>query len=507
MAATADPPIYRLPNELILHVARQLRARSWQNELNSLRNFCLTSKRLHPMATEELYAGAYLPVSCGCHPSVNATLQFIRTLFERPELAAKVKSLRFSIVRRRVHKLYREKKFALKAIREECLKRLLALGYREDDPWWASLVNDVESAYAGVLLTMLPNLEMLNFSVREHHRGMTTSDPMSAFFGTSTAPAITTALQNVQELTTTDIGFIRNFKFSKLRTLAFTRINLGTMMQLNGPNTIPGTTELRELRIGVSIQLLDEAYMREMCVCLRDLFEALGCNKLTTLRIMLYNDAYCLGQSPTFRIRYLMSQLEPVSENLQTLEIDLDPDDETIEWSWFLALCDEPITSFDKLPMLENLKVPKDFLFNDAILDEEEEEDCGVHLHDMPETLKRLDIVAPDLAVIEWVGFYVHNAAGELPDFKTLVLHCHDGLVSPASEFATGVSSVWVELWDACRVESFVCDGKDGEEMALVDLYELDPEVDSELEDEDDDMPPLEPFDDDTPGIFIDDVD
>ncbi|KAF2637729.1 hypothetical protein P280DRAFT_471908 [Massarina eburnea CBS 473.64] len=495
MATTEESFIYRLPDELLLHVARQLRPRRRLATLGPLRSLSRTSKKLHSIAQEELYAGAWLPVSCGCHPRVNAAVQLLRTLLQRPERAAKVKKLRFSIVRRRVDELYREKQFDLDGIRAQCFKRLTALGYLEGHPWWTSLANDVESAYVGVLLSLLPNLETLHFTVREHHRGWPTLEPMSALFGMSTAPdAVVAALKNVRKLSTQDYGFMRDVSISKLKQLSLTRLDTGTVLRLNGPNSLPGATELQELCVGVSVQLLEAMYMHEMRVCLRDLFEALGCKKLKTLRIMLFNDAYCLGLTPVFSIQYFMKQLEPVLPTLRTLEIVLDFDDESTEWAWFFTQCEDPIESFEKLPVLEHLKLPQEFLFKYG-------GDRGISPVNIPKSLKSLGIVAPDHDIIEWVMKLLTLDDSSNVGLKTFVLHCRDGLIGPASDFASNVSPVWVELFDSYGIQSFLCDGRDGEKVSLTKLYELDPEdawedeeedEADEDDDDDDDMPSLE---------------
>lgn len=109
-----------------------------------------------------LYANAVLPASCNCHPTVNSALQLLRTLLERPKLAAHVKALRLVVVRRNVSKLYEtefpKKHLDLAALKELSYRKLTSLGYSPEHPWWSSLKNSLESAYAGLLLCMLPNL-------------------------------------------------------------------------------------------------------------------------------------------------------------------------------------------------------------------------------------------------------------------------------------------------------------------------------------------------------------
>jgi hypothetical protein len=161
------------------------------------------------------------------------------------------------------------------------------------------------------------------------------------------------------------------------------RIDIGTVLRLNGPNTLRGASQLKELSLGVSIQFLDEDYLRDMQVCFTDVFDALGCKKLTRLNIMLGNDAYSMGAERDFRIDYFISQLDLVSSTLHVLEIDLDPHEDGDEWSWFLGQCTKPLKSLKKFPKLQRLKLPQEFLFSHAL------DNDGISPARFPRTLQR----------------------------------------------------------------------------------------------------------------------
>jgi hypothetical protein len=499
MGATKMPAIYNLPDELLLQTTDYLRAHQSAEQLRHLRQLCLVSKKLLPIAQEQLYAGAILPISCGCHPKVSAAVQLLRTLLDRADLAPKVKALRFSIVRRAIGTLYEEQGFAIEKVREKCFTKLSKLGYDAGHPWRAALENDLESAYGGVLLSLLPNLEKLDFAAKDHHRGFPTVEPTSAFFGTSAPPEATVrALAKIQNFVAADLSFLRDMAFANLKVMDLKRIDIGTVLRLNGPNTLRGATQLEDLSLGVSIQFLDEDYLRDMQVCLGDVFAALGCKKLARLDIMLGNDAYSLGAERDFRVNYFMSQLDLVSSTLRTLEVDLDPHEDGEEWTWFLSQVTKPIESLEKFPELRRLKMPQEFLFLD---------DTGILPGNLPHTIQRVDVVAPDQDIYAWAIRFTDPAV-HLPNFKTLCLQCRNGLNRSKSGFSERVSSLWVIL-EAHGIDSYACNIADGEESSLTRLYSLDPETDSdedsdedadeweeedeESEDsEDDDLPPLE---------------
>jgi len=203
-----------------------------------------------------------------------------------------------------------------------------------------------------------------------------------------------------------------------------------------------------------------------------------------------------------------------VSSTLRTLEIDLDPHEDGEEWIWFLSQIAKPIESLEKFPALRRLKIPQDFLFLN---------DTGIFPVDLPRTIQRVDIVAPDYDIYAWAKRFTDTAAN-LPDFETLCLQCRNGLNKPKIGFSQRVSSLWVTL-EADGINSYVSNIADGEETSLTLLYSLDPETDSEnesfssdgeeYEDEDgdsddEDLPPLEDISDSTDDemeLLVDGVD
>ncbi|KAF1974587.1 hypothetical protein BU23DRAFT_96019 [Bimuria novae-zelandiae CBS 107.79] len=517
----------RLPSELLLHITKYLRA----SDITHIRNLCLVSKKLLPLAQEVLYANATLPLACSCHPTVNSALQLLRTLLENPSLAKHVKTLRFSVVRRNVGQLYEaefpKKNFDLVGLQELCSRKLTALGFIEGHPWWASLKNNVESAYAGLLLCVLPNLTNLQYTLKELHRGYGVMDPIPAFFGTTAPPAAlgTTLAKTLQELCMTDLSFLRSMTFENLKVLNITSVTVPVLLQLNGPNTFRGTKNLSELTVGMSVFLMDKACISDMTVSFRDLLDALGCHALSKLKIKLEHETYCaLHIPPAFDIQVLMDQLSCLKLTLRDLEIDLNPSDEPDEWAFILGHCENPVSSLTHFANMESLRIPQDFLFTTL------GDDPQALPHDLPKKLRSLEIVCPNREILAWAKTMLVTPR-ECRDLHEIILRCRPTVRSSASTFTKKVKPMWPALLDSHGITGYVREFDVQTTQNLVELYSDDPgesddeegwEDDDENRDEDDvdgnensdqdpgnesdeEMPDLEPFQD-AIGMIIDDL-
>jgi hypothetical protein len=511
MAPSGAPALYKLPDELLLQVTDHLRAYTSTKQLQHLCKLCLVSKRLVPIAQEQLYANAVLHISCGCHPNVNAAIQLLRTLLDRPDLASKIEGLRFCVVRRSIKTLYESKGFDLSKLRDKCFAMLSELGYTSEHPWWAALQHDVESAYAGVLLSLLPKLQTLDLTAKDHHRTFPTMDPVSAFFGTSTPPAQTrNALATVHKFVGSDFAFLRDMPFKNLRVVNLRRIDIGTVLRLNGPNTLPGATQLEDLSLGVSIQFLDEDYSNSMQVSLGDVFAALGCKKISRLSITLSCiDTYTsLGVERDFRTNHFMSQLHGVASTLRTLEIDLDHHEDSEEWHWLLSQITKTVQSLEEFSQLQRLMIPMDFVTADH------SGSHGILPENLPRTIQRLNVVAPGADIIAWANILSGSDDDvDLPDFRTICLQCRDNVNMSKTDFTEDVESVWWDLKELRKMKIFVCDIADGEETDLAKLYETqnDMDLESDPDDDGDDSSllgdSLDDTDDDMPGLIVDGMD
>jgi hypothetical protein len=286
MAPSAGTPIDELPEELLLQIATHLPDSATSRDL---KNLCLVSRRFLPIAQEVLHTTAQLLISCGCHPKVNPLLRLLRTLFDRADLALKVKTLRVRTVRKNVAKLCAEQNFSLQTLRKRSLAKLEELGYAKSHPWHRTIQNSIESGFAGLLLTMLPNLIYLDFWVKDHHRGPPSSECISGLFGGMTAPgSIINGWRGLRHLTTSDTHVLKSgIRFDRLTSLDLKTISIGTILRLNGPGSLQGTENLQELALTVSIQFMDRLLIEKAEIQLSELFEALGCSRLRSLKIML----------------------------------------------------------------------------------------------------------------------------------------------------------------------------------------------------------------------------
>ncbi|CAI6333135.1 unnamed protein product [Periconia digitata] len=456
--------IHRLPDELLLQIAGYFRGTTTSAMLSCLYNLRLVSKRFLPVAQDELYAGAYLPVTCGCHPCVNAAVQLLRTLLSRPDLAAKVKVLRFVACNKSITKLYRDKGYNLKPIRDLCLQKLALLGCTsKDNVWRVCLHNDVESAYAGVLLTLLPNLETLRFSLKEAMNGYPCHEPLTAMFGNAliATRALASLKKTIKNLGLSDIAFLREVGFTNVKSLDLTSVDLNTLVRLQGPKTIKSGRFLEDLTITMSIYSMETDLPNHFGLKLGNLFEAFACNNLKSLHVKLHSDDKASTVVESFYTGDLFRCIGKISTKLLRLEIDCEVDDDVVECEWFLRHCHFPIRSFERFPLLKHLKIPQQFLFPT----DDEAADTAIEFEDLPPTLERLDILYPDSSITEWVVRYVD---ADIPlSLHTIALQCRDEIMSPPSSFYS--QGIWAGLEKNYGINCLIIEDMDAKEEKLVD--------------------------------------
>ncbi|KAH7390511.1 hypothetical protein BKA66DRAFT_510598 [Pyrenochaeta sp. MPI-SDFR-AT-0127] len=501
---TSFPAIYKLPEELLLQIAFQLPDSATPKHLKTL---CLTSKTIRPAAQEALHTTAKLSISCGCHPKVNPVVKLLRTLFERPDLAPKVKTLRFRTVRKNIARLYEEQSFDLQRLRARCLLELKVLGYNPTHPWIRSLDNGIESAFAGVLLILLPNLNHLDLWVKDHYRGPPSSECISGLFGTMSAPeVIVRAWDSVQHLTTGDTHALKcGVAFNNLKSLDLKTISIGTVLRLNGPRSLQGTEHLRDLSLTASIQFADRPLVEKAEINFHDLLDALGCDKLSSLKILLVNDGYHIGGADLMTqldAGYFMDQLSSVQDTLEDLAITSELPDDEIELEWLLEMWRQPKESLKSFVALKHLVLPQAFLFatgSEAWVDANE----YCRATNLPSTLESLEILYPHEDVEFWVADFMKNNSDDMPsisNLKEITLTCRDEVGTPSSFFTTEVAKIWWTLSADLGIETFALCQTEGSRMNLAELYhderleESEGETDEDQDgwsDEDEEMPDL----------------
>jgi hypothetical protein len=92
----------------------------------------------------------------------------------------------------------------------------------------------------------------------------------------------------LRHLTTSDTHFFKSgINFASLTSLDLKTIFIGTILRLNGPGCLQGAENLQDLALTVSIQFADRLLIEKAEIQLGDLFEALGCVQLQSLKILL----------------------------------------------------------------------------------------------------------------------------------------------------------------------------------------------------------------------------
>ncbi|KAF2624056.1 hypothetical protein BU25DRAFT_305127, partial [Macroventuria anomochaeta] len=492
----------QLPEELLLQVALYLPDSTTPRHL---KNLCLTSRKLRPIAQEALHTTAKLAISCGCHPKVNAVVKLLRTLLDRPDLATKVKTLRFRAVRKRVDNLYAEHGFEILGFRNRCILQVEELGYQSTHPWWRSINNSVESAFGGLLLALLPNLTDLDFWIKDHHRGPPSSECISGLWGGTAPPeTIVHGWKNISHLVTGDTSMLKcDIEFEKLTSLDLRTVSIGTVLRLNGPGSLQGAENVKDLALTVSIQFADRPLVEKAEIEFSELLDALACRALRNLKILFINDGYHIGDDLATELNtgYFLEQLSSVQKTLETLSITLETTEEDGELDWLVDMCQYPTKSLKDFTVLKSLIIPQPFIFNPQIPGWNTEEYCQPK--DLPPNLEQLELLFPHESVEDWVeGFVIAKDSsnsdtwpaespiiqGRLSKFKKLVLTCRDDVGNGigASYFTGDVNEVWWNLSTDRGIETEVHDQLRDTRENLAGLYEddhLDNE-DSDLDDE-----------------------
>jgi len=281
MIFSDNPPIYQLPDELLLHVASYLFDPFTYTDL---KNLSLVSHKFHPAAQETIYRTLLLDLF-----SRIAVPRLLRTLFDRPDLAAKVKTVRIGPTRQSTVKICEAQGFPLEFVRARSLMKLGELGYTESHPWSRTIQNSLHSGFAGVLLTLLPALGDLSILVADTIGNPSSDECVSGLFGSMVLPdLIVKRWDNLQNFSTNDMHVFKcNAPFKCLTSLNLKAVSIDTIKSLNGPGSLQGTDTLQYLILGVPMAFMDPVTMGPLESHLSCLFEALNCNRLRSLCIDL----------------------------------------------------------------------------------------------------------------------------------------------------------------------------------------------------------------------------
>ncbi len=458
MANAEEAPIFRLPEELLLRVAFSL-PNSF--EPKHLKNFCLASKQFRPAAQEALHRFILLGDWFDYNflgNAINPAIKLLRTLIDRPDLATKVRFLVLRALQSDVSMIYAKLKFDLQALRSRCLRQLENLGCEKIHPWCRSLENSIESAFVGVLLVLLPNITHADLMIHYPERDLPCTENLSAWFGRACPPqSLLSGWKRLQNLAISDLNLLRcGINLENLTALRLKYITPIALLSLNGRACLEGTTNLQDLSLEVSADFLHDPAEYGCDVHLKELLEALDCKKLRELSILLQTEFSALMTNVSFEdmeAGYFLSQISSVQDTLETLTIDFEG---LTERRIDVLLSDIfASSSMKNFTSLKKLEIPTAFLLepdtetSPLVMQGDDTKTCLPR--NLPPMLESLVLLYPAKHVEGWarIFFLDKNLKNNpcLPNFKDLVLSCHDEIGDPAEMFTDMVDGIWDTLF------------------------------------------------------------
>ncbi|RMZ70999.1 Drug resistance [Pyrenophora seminiperda CCB06] len=232
-----------------------------------LRNLCLVSHKVRSIAQGALHSTVKIPDRITLQEQ-SLALKLLRTLFDRPDLALKIRDLSISASRQDITKPCEECGFELEPLRTQCLMRLGDLGYKRSHPWYRTIQNSIESGFVGVLLTLVPRLTRLGCWTTEYASNNSSGECVSGLFGSMMIPdCVVKEWVHLQHLTARDTTLLKcNAQLDSLTSLELTSITLGDVIYLTGPGCLQFTENLQHLSMGIQAIFGDHAWMQKRII-------------------------------------------------------------------------------------------------------------------------------------------------------------------------------------------------------------------------------------------------
>lgn len=288
--------------------------------------------------------------------------------------------------------------------------------------------------------------------------------------------------------------------FDNLISLDLRSVSIGTVLRLNGPGSLGGAENLKDLTLTVSIQFADKPLVEKAEIEFSELLDALACHALRNLKLLFINDGYHIGDDLTTELNasYFLEQLRSTQNTLETLSITLETTDDDGELDWLIDMCQHPTKSLKDFTALISLVIPQAFLFNAQTAGWNTEDNCQPK--NFPPNLEELELLFPHEAVEEWAeGFLDEEYYKDLDDsvvlsssaqgrgskFKKLILTCREDVGLGARYFTEQVDQIWWSLSADCGIEAEVYDQSRDTRLNLAVLYEDEhsDEEESDVED------------------------
>ncbi|KAF2114529.1 hypothetical protein BDV96DRAFT_647231 [Lophiotrema nucula] len=468
-----------LPDELLLQVARQL-------EDGDLATCSRVSRKVRSIAQDILYRDIELEGHCFMSGAGKVAL-FLRTLIERPDLAQKVDTLQFLTSRRNVTGELKDHGVEFGEIRQLALNKVDELGYGKDHPWCRMMGVSINSAFGGLLLVLVPHLRGLTFGVYDNHHGLVSSEPFFAMYGTPAIiePAVP-MFRNLNSLgISADHLPILYLDMPHLTALTMDKVTTVQMCRLNGPGSLKGGFNLKELKLELVAQVADADLMDALQMSIADLLDAMGNPALTSFNTHIWSESFTHGH-PSFDANFfIVKGLEKVAPSIQNIEIWIRHNCAHGDGEWILDHTKVPITNLKNFTSLKRLSLPYRFLAlpsNEDSPDAENIDVAGL----FPASLRTIELIYPYDTAVQFLREIVKKRDA-LPLLKKIGFVCSVDIAEPAELF-------WSTDMPEVKDAGICCDAvdHDTEEVHFLGHYVGIDSDDDEEEEDDDDLPELE---------------
>ncbi|KAH7128614.1 hypothetical protein B0J11DRAFT_525368 [Dendryphion nanum] len=316
-------PLQRLPSELLLPIAGYLNA----VDKNDLISLSLVSRTMRPIAQEVLHQTIKLSFSQDYSKRVHKLLRVLRTLMDRPDLALQVHALEFLAYTIFFGRLDKPLWLNFQDTQKTAADLVASLEPGDEKHWLTDIRLQCESAYAGLLLVLAPNLQSLRMRIA----GLSSSEEILLYpqslvriFGPKIpVPLAERILGSIETLSihTASQVFYLMLRMPKLKSLRIEYVHLVDFDRIPLQSII-GASGVKRLSLHISIGFFLNDLL-ESHAGLGPLLSHLACTSLTHLELEIWNDIgsddYTHADS-----RNIVKNIEPFISTLESLVIKWD---------------------------------------------------------------------------------------------------------------------------------------------------------------------------------------
>ena len=452
------------------------------------------SKRMRFITEGVLYQNVEVSPGYSHNPGTNKMAQLLRTLLNRPELGLKIRYLSFQTIRRNFSAFYEKNGFQFYDLRQKSLTQLEKMGYM-GHPWYRMVEASIESAYAGLLLTLVPKLCDLNFVVYDGNFGKESAEPTLALFGAYyPINELQVVLNNIKciMIPGCHVAAILAGPLPKLESLEINMIEVDDLTRLNGSNSLPGASKIKEICITVTAEVINRPIgSNPLDLTFADLFDAFGFTDALELHIRVAGQP---KPDVPYDFSSLVGNLQGLYQNLEWIQIGGVDSDEYEDFDVTPVGNLSLFTSLDQLVITEDALLGRladtDRWWNDNRL-----EDL------LPANLKQLVITNPSSCSVIWLEGLLRLDIKEFPHLKDIYFVSERGVADPVRQINWDQdfqeSQLWTLLQEKLQISCFfkyedesnpiLLRGGSEPVIRFADLIENSEQEDSEEDDSGDD--------------------